>query len=107
MTAASLPHGDHHVTIGLRDVYNEIQTLSHGYTRLEGKLDTALSVQTIHLNSIGREISDTQTQTRELEVRLRAVERQPVVTPRAVWTAVGVLIAALGVATGLLSLILR
>ena len=65
-------------------------------TRLEGKVDAALGVQTARLDEHARRLED-------VEVRLRTQEATPSVRPAAMWTALGVLAAIVAAITPLLS----
>ncbi|MEV0267729.1 hypothetical protein AB0H43_03055 [Hamadaea sp. NPDC050747] len=54
--------------------------------RLEGKLDAAILQHAVMLSEHGRRLDD-------IEPRLRAQEQRSVVTPAAMWIALGVLAA--------------
>lgn len=60
--------------------------------RLEGKVDAALALQAAKLDEHGRRLDD-------FESRLRSQESTPSVTPRAMWSALGVLAAIVGALT--------
>ncbi len=94
-------HGGQSLTIGLRDVYDQIQVISAGYTALSAKLDTALISQTMAQQTIAQQLADIRHDINDHEMRMRSQEAKPVISPRAMWTAVGVLIAGLGLVLGI------
>jgi len=74
------------VTIGLREIYDQVVGVVAQLTHLS-MLVTALE---------SRHTATTNT-TSDLETRVRHLEARPVVTPAAMWTALGVLLTAAGV----------
>ncbi len=90
--------------IGLRDVYNQMQVISSGYTTLSAKLDTALIAQTMAQQSFAREMADVRHDINDHEMRMRTVEARPYVSPKSVWSAVGVLIAAMGLVVAIIEI---
>jgi hypothetical protein len=99
------------------------------FARLEAKLDVAITQHTEKLERHGSEIADLRAIVRKIderpvahpegvldhETRLRhienerlpAIEGRPVVTPRAMWTAVATLTAVVGTLTAIVSLLLH
>lgn len=92
--------------IGLREIYDELRRLATGYERVDAKLESAMGNQSVRLEALGRDIADNRGTLTEHEKRIRDLETRPVITPRAVWTAVTALITSMGVIVALLSLIL-
>ncbi|MEU8655266.1 hypothetical protein [Actinoplanes philippinensis] len=64
--------------------------------RLEGKVDAALARQAAQVDEHDRRLAD-------VEVRLRAIEATPTVSPRAMWTALGTLSAIVAALTPIIS----
>ncbi len=97
----------HTVTIGLRDLYDMIQTVSTGYTALSAKLDTALIQQTLQTQNLAGQVADIRHDVNDHEMRMRAQEARPYITPRSVWTGVGVIATVIGVAFTILQVVLH
>jgi hypothetical protein len=95
------------VTIGLRDLYDMIQTVSTGYTALSAKLDTALIQQTLQAQNIISQMSDMRHDINDHEMRMRAQESRPYITPRGVWTGVGVIATVISVVFTILQVVLH
>jgi len=95
------------VEIGLRDVYDEVQKVARGYGELAGKLDTAVSMYALRFDAVNRELAETGKEISDHELRLRAVEQRPVVTPRAMWAAIGVLTGIVSVALAIISQVVK
>lgn len=93
--------------IGLRDVYDELRKVSAGYGELAGKLDTAMSMHAIRFDALGRELADLRREIIDHEHRLRAIEQKPVVTPRAMWAALGTLTGLVSVAIAIVALFIK
>lgn len=97
MAAPGSNNGDQHagigVTIGLREIYDKVADLSAAITHLTGVV-AALEVTQ----------RNTNTDADGLESRVRQLEQKPVVTPAAMWTAIGILAA---VASALAAFIVR
>ena len=101
-----LDHGDH-ISIGLRDLYDQIQVVASGYTSLSAKLDTALISKTMAQQTIAQQLADVRRDLSDHEMRLRAQEQRQFVTPKAMWTATGVLIAGIGLVFGVVQTIIQ
>lgn len=84
------------ITIGLRDIYDQQQNSNNLITALSAKLDSALISQTMAQQSIAQQFADLRHDLADHEARLRTQEAQRFVSPRAMWTGVGVIIGALG-----------
>lgn len=76
----------HGVTIGLREIYDQVVHVAAQLTHLAQLVATIESRQ-----------HDANTEADDLEERVRHLEQKPVVTPAAMWTALGVLVGAAGV----------
>ena len=106
------PHNEgrstpHEVTIGLRDLYDMIQTVSTGYTALSAKLDTALIQQALQIQNLSAQIADVRHDINDHEMRLRSRESANFVTARSMWTAIGVIATVIGVAFTILQVVLN
>lgn len=88
------------IEIGLRDVYDEVRRVVEGHGELAAKLDTVASLHSLRFDTVNRELAAQGNALSEHEKRLRAVEIRPVVTPTAMWVALGVLatLASAGIA---------
>ena len=95
------------VEIGLRDVYVEVQKVARGYGELAGKLDTAVSMYALRFDAVNRELTEIGKESSDHEMRLRAVEQRPVVTPRSMWTAIGVLTGLVSAGLAIVALIVK
>ena len=84
------------ITIGLRDLYDQLQMTNQLTANLSAKLDTALIAQTMSQQSVAQQLADVRHDMADHEARLRVQEAQRFVTPRAMWAGVGVIIGALG-----------
>lgn len=74
------------VTIGLREIYDKVADIAGRITQLTMLVTTLQSTQ----QSGKLEVDD-------IETRVRTLEQRPVVTPAAMWTAIGVLATVAGV----------
>lgn len=93
--------------IGLRDVYDEMRKVASGYGELAGKFDTAMSMYTMRFDAVNQALAATGNELTDHELRLRAVEQRPVVTPRAMWAALGVLTGFVSVALAVVALFVK
>lgn len=107
-----------YVRIGIVEVYQSLQRVVEGNQRLEAKVDTALSNQTLRLEQTIKELSrleahlenqkkDFEAELEEYGRRLDLVDRRPVVTPKMVTTAVTVMGVVSTVAMGIIGLIIK
>lgn len=80
------------ITIGLREIYDKVAELSAAITHLTGVV-AALEVTQRNAGS----------EADGIEARVRQLEQKPVVTPAAMWTAIGVLATVAGVIVTLLT----
>jgi hypothetical protein len=95
------------VVIGLRDVYDQVQTLITKQASLDGKVDLALSTQSLRNDMIVRDLSQAIAKVADLEKTVDALNARPVVTPKGVMLAVGTVSTIVGVATAIVSLATR
>lgn len=105
MTTPASQHGGQSIEIGLRDVYESVQDLTKAYTGLSAKIDTALISQTMAQQSTAQQLADMRHDLTDHEGRIRVLEQRIYVTPRSMWTAIGVIIAGLGVIVGIITII--
>jgi hypothetical protein len=95
VTAPGSGRDDRHaigITIGLREIYDKVAELSAAITHLTGVV-AALEVTQRNVSS----------DADGLEARVRQLEQKPVVTPAAMWTAIGVLASVAGVLVAILT----
>lgn len=97
--------GGQSISIGLRDVYDSVQDLAKSYTALSAKIDTALISQTMSQQSIAQTLADMRHDLNDHEARLRVQEGRAFITPKSMWTAIAVLIAALSAIIGIIAVI--
>lgn len=74
-----------------------MQTIAAGYTALSAKIDTSLISQTMAQQSIAQQLADIRHDLNDHEMRLRQQELRQTVSPRSMWTAIGVLTGVLGI----------
>ncbi len=95
------------VVIGLNDLYTALQELNRNYTRLDTKVDVALGNYQNRFESFVAALLERRQVSDDHERRIRALEVRPVVTPRAVWGAMGVLTAVAALMTTIIMLIIQ
>lgn len=95
------------VVIGLRDVYEQVQTLIQRQASLDGKVELALSTQSLRNDMIVRDVSQQAVKIAELEKTVDMLNARPVVTPKGVMWAVGAVSSIVGVGTAIISLATR
>jgi ElaB/YqjD/DUF883 family membrane-anchored ribosome-binding protein len=100
-------HGGQLITIGLRDLYDQIQELSKNYAALASKIDTGIVSQTLAVQSIAQQIADLRHDFTDHEARLRVQEAKVYITPRAMWTGIGVITGVMGTLLVVLQVILN
>lgn len=83
------------VTIGLREIYDKVADVAGQITHLAAVFAALQTTQ-----------QTTATDTSELEVRVRFLEMRAVVTPRAMWTAIGVLAGVVSAVVAVISVLL-
>lgn len=66
--------------------------------RLEAKIDIAIGQTQARLDEMTRRQNENDRRTDDQEARLRVVEQRPTVTPKAMWAAIGLAVAAAGAA---------
>lgn len=92
------------VKIGVPEMYASLQRVAEGNQRLEAKLDSALSIQTLRLEMMAKELARLQAELEEAQKKLDEIDRRPVVTPKAMLTGLtvtGVLVAIITSVVGL------
>jgi hypothetical protein len=98
--------GGDQVIIGITDVYNEMRTLSANMSTLMGKFDTTAAINRVEIGNMQDGLVAAEKRDADYELRLRVIEQRPVITPRAMWAGIGVLIAAFGVLMTIMSVII-
>jgi len=93
--------------IGFRDLYEELRRVSTGYERLDAKFDTAMGNHTLRIEGIAKAVTDQRTDHDKLEERVRDIEIRPVITPKAMWGAIGVLSAVIATIAAIAALALK
>lgn len=98
---------------GHSSIYTELMI-----TQFNAKLDLLAATQKLHneaflaaMNAlrelVANRFNDLETRTADHELRLRVQEARRYVEPRTVWTAISVLVAAIGVAVAIIGLIAK
>lgn len=100
-------NSDGYVRIGMPELYGGLQRVAEGNQRLEAKVDTALSIQTLRQEHMSKEIARLESKQIELEAYIETVDRKPVVTTRALITAVTVVGTIVGTISTVATLIIR
>jgi len=84
------------VEIGLREIYDKVCATETGVHNL------VMKFQDLRGDQIAQ-----QTATEKLEDRIRTIEMRAVVTPAAMWTAIGTLTTIMGVLVAILTLVVK
>jgi hypothetical protein len=108
-THGQLPHSPPlaSVVIDLRDIYNMLMKLITDQSALNGKVDQALSNQALRNEIIVGDLNAVKIKLDEHDKVIDDLRARPVVTPKAVWTALAAVISAIGVATAVISVVTR
>lgn len=88
------PHSAAHggqITIGLRELYVQIQELNRVVAQLTAELKMFTQQAAMMQQSTATQLADIRQDHVDHETRIRLIEGRQVVTPRSMWTAVGVL----------------
>lgn len=104
--------------VGLKDIYDQVLLMSQQQASFTGKLDGFIATWNSQVDIISREIkrietdaqrvlTDHETRLRELKATTADIQARPVVTPKAVWGAVGALTGVVAVATAIIAAITR
>jgi DNA transposition AAA+ family ATPase len=101
------PQVDGFVRIGMPELYNSLQRVAEGNQRLEAKVDTALSIQTLRQEHMAKDIARLEAKQIELESYIEAVDRKPVVTTRALITAITATGTVVGIISTVVALVIR
>lgn len=103
-----------YVHIGLAEVYAIVQKIAEGNQRLDAKVDTALSIQTLRLEQLGERLQEMKKYAEDLQAQIDAMDRRqveldkrPVVTPRSVLVAVTVGCTIVATITSVLAAVLK
>lgn len=95
------------MVIGLRDVFDQVQTLISRQASLDGKVELALSTQSLRNDMIVRDLSAVTAKQVEQEKIIDELKARPVVTPKGIAMAVAAVSSVVGVATAVISLATR
>lgn len=108
-----MPHDHDHahdpdgVVIGLREIYDEIRTVAMQHVEIRAKLDTAIQMHTLQIDSLKDQLASATMRIIELEKRVAELERRPSVSPKAITAVVSVAIAAASVIVGIVAIIAK
>lgn len=100
-------NSDSYVRIGMPELYGGLQRVAEGNQRLEAKVDTALSIQTLRQEHMAKEIARLESKQVELEAYIETVDRKPVVTTRALITAVTVVGTIAGTISAVAAIVIK
>jgi hypothetical protein len=106
------------VKIGMPELHQSLQRVVEGNQRLESKVDTALSIQTLRLDHLVRDLTRLEAHLedakRTLEDRLDEehtrvdeISRRPVVTPKMMLAAVTIMGIVATIVMGILNLVVQ
>lgn len=107
MAAGDENGGQSHIVIGLRDVYDQVMSLGKVCTELGTKMDVALQTQALQLQMLIKDLSEQTVVQQAQEHRIRALETQHVVTPKSMWTGVGVIVGVAAILASVMIAILK
>ena len=79
------------ITIGLRELYVQIQELNRAVAQLTAEMKMFTQQATMTQSSVATQLADIRQDHVDHETRIRLIEGRQVVTPRSMWTAVGVI----------------
>jgi hypothetical protein len=82
--------------IGLRDLYAQLQSLERSVTALNASIQMSAQQATMNAASFAQQLADLRHDMNDHETRIRLQEAQQVVSPKSMWTAIGVLIPIIG-----------
>lgn len=94
------------VVIGMPQIYAMMQQVKGDMSMLLAKFDTANAMTTAGFEALRHDIRDLEKVRDDHEERIRQLSSLQIVTPRAMWTGVGVVITGFGVLTALLAIII-
>jgi hypothetical protein len=106
VTAPGNEHGGQSITIGLRELYNQLQETSRNMVSLSAKIDSTLISQTMAQQSIAAQLADLRHDFADHETRIRMQESKTYITPRGMWTGIGVVSGVMGTLFTILQVIL-
>ena len=104
--------------VGLKDIYDQVILMAQQQAMFTGKLDGFISTWNSQVDIISREIkrietdaqrtlADHEARIRELKATAAEIQARPVVTPKAVWGAVGAFSGVVSIAVGIIAVITR
>lgn len=105
------PSSHHGVVVGLPDIYQLMLTLQMKQAEMDGKIMAFVASSTSSNEIFNRELrrvnDEHQADHLDHENRLRTLERRPVVSPKAVYAVIGIIIPLTGVIVAIISLMTR
>lgn len=96
-----------YLRIGVPELYASLQRVAEGNQRLESKVDSALSIQTLRLEYYGNELARLRDELQEAQAKIEDVDRKPVVTTKALITATTIMGVIIGIIVSIVGLFLR
>lgn len=96
-----------YVKIGMPEMYASLQRVAEGNQRLEAKVDTALSIQTLRVEHLAKDIARMEQELARAQQQLDEIDKRPVVTPKAMLTVVTVMGVIIGAIVSILNLVLK
>lgn len=79
--------------IGPREIYDAAQRAGVGIERLDAKLDVTIATQAANTEQLRQNYITLRADHEKAAERLRIIEMRPVITPKSMWTALGVIAA--------------
>lgn len=95
------------ITIGLRDVYAQLQNVSQLTNSLGGKIDAAVAAQTFNAQSSQAAFTNIHAELTDHEHRIRNLEARTSVSPKSMWTGAAVIISAIGLFMVIIQLVMK
>jgi hypothetical protein len=104
--------------VGLKDIYDQVILMAQQQAMFTGKMDGFISTWNSQVDIISREIkrieadaqrtlADHEARIRELKAATAEIQGRPVVTPKAVWGAVGAFSGVVSIAVAIIAIITR
>lgn len=85
------------ILIGLRELYEQLRLIDRTVSQLGAKVDTSMQLASVSAQSIAQQLADIRHDINDHEARLRAKELERTISPRAVWTAIGIITGIAGI----------
>lgn len=99
------------VVVSLYDIYQLMLMLQNKQSEMDGKMGAFVASSTSSNEIFSRELKRINDEHRDdqldHEKRIRDLEKRPVISPKAIWAAIGVLIPATGLIVAIISLVTR